>query len=135
MHYARGGRGWRPLLLQPGHGEDEIEVEGGAPAGGDVGVLANARGVLGEGGIAHLMAGVLDTQVAAYPFVPLIGRRAAKRRHPEDRFGRLVAKPILGVASAHRTLQPVLTKVLRHGKHPVGSLWRVDEMYLKVAGQ
>ena len=33
-------------MLQPGHGEDEIEVEGGAPAGGDVGVFANARGVL-----------------------------------------------------------------------------------------
>lgn len=59
------------------------------------------RGAFCEGDIAHIMAGVLDAPVAVYPFVPLFGRRAAKRRQSEDRFGRLAAKPGLGGARLH----------------------------------
>lgn len=50
------------------------------------GVLANARARRflrrrhRAHDIAHIMAGVLDAPVAVYPFVPLFGRRAAKRR-------------------------------------------------------
>ena len=41
-------------------------------------------------------------------------------------------------ATVHRwalKMLPVLAKVFRHRKHPVGPSWRVDETYVKVAGQ
>jgi transposase-like protein len=41
-------------------------------------------------------------------------------------------------ATVHRwalKLLPVLAKVFRGRKHPVGSSWRVDETYVKVAGE
>src|SRR5271155_1144537 len=66
--------------------EDEVEIEGGAPASvsdvgaasgadqivsegsqasGDVGVLADAGSVLGKGGVAHVVAAVLDPPMGA----------------------------------------------------------------------
>src|SRR5271165_3283847 len=75
--------------------EDEVEIEGGAPASvsdvgaasgadqivsegsqasGDVGVLADAGSVLGEGGVAHVVAAVLDPPMGADPFVPALRR-------------------------------------------------------------
>jgi len=77
--------------MQALHFEDLIDVERGAPsrvlhvgvtlgaqqvvcegaqARRDVGVLADARGVLGEGYVAHVMAAVLDAPVSADPRVP-----------------------------------------------------------------
>ena len=41
-------------------------------------------------------------------------------------------------ATIHRwamKILPVLTKVLRHRKRPVGTSWRVDETYIKVCGE
>ena len=52
------------------------------------------------------MAGVLDPPMAAYPFIPLLGRRTAERGHPEDDLARLPAKPGVGVAFADGALQP-----------------------------
>jgi hypothetical protein len=68
--------------------EDEVEIEGGAPASvsdvgaasgadqivgegsqasGDVGVLADAGSVLGKGGVAHVVAAVLDPPMGSGP--------------------------------------------------------------------
>src|SRR4051812_38309170 len=73
------------------YSEGEIEVQSGAPAGvadvftsrrpdqivgegaqagDDVGVVADAGGVLGEGGVAHVVTAVLNAPMGANPFVP-----------------------------------------------------------------
>src|SRR5271157_5703002 len=82
------------------HLEDFFDIQGGAPAsvadilasrdpdrvvgeraqaGDDVGVLANARSVLGESCVAHVVAAVLDPPVTPDPFVPALGRLAESR--------------------------------------------------------
>src|SRR5208282_3545418 len=87
-----------------GHFEDVVDIQGGAPAGvadilasrnpdrvvgeraqagDDVGVLANARSVLGESGVAHVVAAVLDAPVTPDPFVPALGRLAGSRGSEE----------------------------------------------------
>ncbi len=84
--------------------EEEVDIQGGAPAGvadilasrnpdrvvgeraqagDDVGVLANARSVLGESGVAHVVAAVLDAPVTPDPFVPALGRLAGSRGSEE----------------------------------------------------
>src|ERR1019366_7863251 len=73
-----------------GHFEHEVEIEGGAPTGvadiiaslrpdevvgegsqasDDVGGFADARGTFGEGGVAHVVAAILNSPVIADPFV------------------------------------------------------------------
>jgi len=106
--------------------EDETDVESGPPAGildviasrgadqivcegaqtrGDIGVLSGARSILGEGGVADVVASVFYAPVRADPFVPALRRLVGGRRNPEDDFGRLLAKSSCRVASADRALQ------------------------------
>src|SRR5271157_3169784 len=115
------------VLSYSEHFEDEVDIQGGAPAGvadilasrnpdrvvgeraqagDDVGVLANAGSVLGKGGVAHVVAAVLDPPVTPDPFVPALGRLAGSRGNPEDGLVRLPAKSGLGIALADRALQP-----------------------------
>src|SRR5208283_4075584 len=86
-------------------GAQQIICEG-AQAGDDVGVLADARRVLGESNIAQLVATVFDAPMASDPFVPAFRRRTGGRGHPEDDLGRLLAKTRRGIAPANRALQP-----------------------------
>ena len=66
----------------------------GAQARGNVGVLADARRVLGEGCVAHVMAAVLDAPVPADPCVPLLWRKARRRGDPEYGLALRVQSPV-----------------------------------------
>src|SRR5271166_1575017 len=115
------------VLGHSGHFEDEGDIQGGAPAGvadilasgrpdcvvgeraqagDDVGVLADAGSVLGEGGVAHVLTAVLDAPVTPDPLVPALRRLAGSRGNPEDGLVLLLAKSGLGIALADRALQP-----------------------------
>jgi len=52
----------------------EESVGEGAQARADIGILADARRVLGEAHVAHVMAAVLDAPVGANPLVPTLRR-------------------------------------------------------------
>ena len=86
-------------------GAEQIVGEG-AQARDDVGVLADARSVLGEGHVAHVMTAVLNAPVGADPFVPAIRRRAKGRRNPEDGLARSLAKSSRRIALIDSALQP-----------------------------
>ena len=69
------------------------------------GVVADAGGVLGEGGVAHVVASVLNAPMRANPFVPARGRLVDGRGYPVDDFVRKGAKACGGVALIDRALQ------------------------------
>jgi len=113
--------------MQALHFEDLIDVERGAPsrvlhvgvtlgaqqvvcegaqARRDVGVLADARGVLGEGYVAHVMAAVLDAPVSADPRVPAFRGRSRGRRNPEDGLASLLEESGRRIAPPNRAFQP-----------------------------
>src|SRR5208283_429068 len=130
-----GRQGWNAGALQMqgclvlrycGDFEHEIDVESGSPAGvsdvvtsrspdqiagegaqarDDVGVLANAGGVLGKGGVAHVVTAILNAPMRANALVPALGRLVGSGRNPEDDLGRLGAKSRCRVALADRALQ------------------------------
>ena len=68
-------------------------------------VLSDARRVLGEGHVAHVMAAVLDAPVSFDPRVPMLRRRPGGGRSPEDDLARLLAKSGRRVAPRDRALQ------------------------------
>ena len=84
---------------------DQIVGEG-AQAGGDVGVLADAGRILGEGGVAHVVTAILYAPMRANPLIPTLGRLVGGRRHPEDDLVRVIPKSRRRVALEDRALQP-----------------------------
>ena len=86
-------------------GAQQIVCEGAHPRD-DVGILSDARSVLGESNIAHIMAAVLDAPMASDPVVPSFRRRAQGRGNPKDDLGRLLAKARGGIAPADCPFQP-----------------------------
>jgi len=85
-------------------GAKQIVCEG-AQARGNVGVLADARRVLGEGCVAHVMAAILDAPVPADPRVPLLWRKSRRRGDPEDDLATARPKSGRGIAPKDRALQ------------------------------
>ena len=98
--------------------EGEIEVESGAPAGvadvftsrrpdqivgegaqagDDVGVLADAGGVFGEGGVAHVVAAIFNAPMRANPFVPAFGWLVGGRGYPVDDLVGMRQSPVAGL--------------------------------------
>ena len=90
------------VFVRPG--AKQIVCEG-AQARGNVGVLADARRVLGEGCVAHVMAAVLDAPVPADPRVPLLWRKSRRRGDPEDGLATARPKSGRGIAPKDRALQ------------------------------
>src|SRR5208337_2968119 len=65
----------------------------------------DAGSVLGKGGVAHVVAAILDAPMRANPFVPALGRLVGSGGNPEDGLVCLLAKSGLGIALADRSLQ------------------------------